>query len=392
MAITILQAPRTRTPVYNDVVLTVDSTNVAQPKFSYIFEIYDGTNTTKLATLRIPPEINYQYGVVHLQGILQAFVKSDFFGNDATTGVKPVPNTTYDYYVRIGEEYEVAGVITQFLNLDTVNDTVFAGSLQYEKFVTFDITDYDLNGSKKLFFTNRPLTFYVGLTDEGYTGAYKNAGYNFEVRTYDSSGSLVQTATFDGTTDLFVNVPTAPLSINNTTLLTGTQPLITSSIARYEINCIGTGVPRSVTLDIRLKEYCQSYNLHFLNDFGWFDYFRFITAKESFDFEKDNYKQDPLRLQSDGSYVWSTQDREVVQYQTTQKQKLKLFSDWITEEEAIWLREMVSSPEVYIDWNGNRYSIVITNTNYQVKQEGLDEIFNIELDVEFSVNTIRQKW
>ena len=96
----------------------------------------------------------------------------------------------------------------------------------------------------------------------------------------------------------------------------------------------------------------QLLNYSLFNDLGGFDSFNFKTTKDAWKFEKEFYKQDPKRIQSDGSYVWSNKDREHVQYYTNQKQTIKLVSDWITEEESEWLREMFSSPEMYIEREG----------------------------------------
>ena len=131
MAITIKQSPIEYTSVYNSVVFTCSSSNVAEPKFNFIFEIYDTTNTTLLRTLRIPPEINYSYGVSDVSRVLEDYVGTDFFKYDTDTQPKEAPNSYFKYYIRIGEEYEVAGVITQFLNLYSAPDTIFNGSLKY---------------------------------------------------------------------------------------------------------------------------------------------------------------------------------------------------------------------------------------------------------------------
>lgn len=394
MAITIEQNPADFATVYNDIVVTASSTNVAQPKFNYIFEVYDGSNTTLLRTLRIPPEIDYSYGVCHLQRVLEGYVSTVFFDNVTGTQPKDATGLDYDYYVRVGEEYEVAGVITQYLNLQLVSNTCFGASLLYKNFVNFDIADYELDGNTKQFLTNAPLPIKVQETQQGWITLFNDSpAANFTIKTYLADGTLDQTATItNGATAAFSMFPSAPASLNAATLATGTQPLIDSTIKTYEIYSVD-GTQTSKTYTFEVTDLCNFSTLHFLNDLGGFDSFNFKTTKDAWKFEKEFYKQDPKRIQSDGSYVWSNKDREHVQYYTNQKQTIKLVSDWITEEESEWLREMFSSPEIYIEREGVMYSIKgITQVDYAIKYEYEGNMINIECDVELSIDNYRQRY
>ena len=186
--------------------------------------------------------------------------------------------------------------------------------------------------------------------------------------------------------------PCNPVSLNAATLATGVQPLIDTDIFSYVIFAEDGGAVVSQNYTFNVVDYCTPYTLHFLNDLGGFDSFPFKVAKDSYTFEKEYYKQDPLRIQSDGTYVFSELDREVVQNYTNQKQKTRLVSDWISTEESEWLRELFSSPEIYLQ-NGSTFtSVLLKVTDYQVKYEEFDEIFNIEVEIEYSVDSYRQRY
>ena len=393
MAITKKYQPASGSPVYNPIIYTVSSTNVAQPKFNFIFEVYDGTNTTLLRTLRIPPEINYSYGIVDVSRIVESYLGTDFFKNLAGTEFKDCDNSFYDYYIRFGEEYEVAGVITQYLNLTSATKSCINASLLYKEFITFDFDDYELAGTSSPFLTNID-TRTVDRTDEGYMHfANYTPPTNIKIQTYFSDGSIDQTATItNAATSYIAMFPSNPASLNAATLATGTQPLIDTDIFSYVIFAENTGAVVSQEYNFNVVDYCTPYTLHFLNDLGGFDSFPFQVAKDSFTFEKEYYKQDPLRIQSDGTYVFSNMDREVVQNYTNQKQKTRLISNWITTEESEWLRELFSSPEIYLQ-NGSEFtSVLLKVTNYEQKYEEFNEIFNIEVEVEYSVDSYRQRY
>jgi len=392
MAITIKQQPNNFTLVYNSVIATASSTNVAQPKFNFIFEIYDSTNTTLLRTLRIPPEINYSYGVVDLGRVLEDYVGTDFFKQIAGTQFKDCDNSFYNYWLRIGEEYEVASVITQYLNLASFNAYVLNSGVIYQNFINFDFNDYITLTTSSKFLTNID-NRTVDRTDEGYMHFLNEEPFvNIKIQTYFSDGSIDQTATITNNATSIVGMfPCNPASLNAATLATGVQPLIDTDIFSYVIFAEdGAVVSQNYTFNV--VDYCTPYTLHFLNDLGGFDSFPFMVAKDSYTFEKEYYKQDPLRIQSDGTYVFSDLDRELVQNYTNQKQKTKLISNWISTEESEWLRELFSSPEIYLQ-NGSTFtSVLLKVTDYQVKYEEFDEIFNIEVEIEYSVDSYRQRY
>ena len=392
MAISVIQTTPVYGSVYNPLVITCSSTNVAQPKFNFIFEIYDSTDTTLLRTLRIPPDINYSYGIADLSRVIEDYLGTDFFKKIAGTQFKETVNSIYSYSLRIGEEYEVSGVITQFLNLYQGNSTVINNSLTYSNFVNYSYADYELDGTDKKFLTNID-TRTVDRTDEGYMHFLNVANpANIKIQTYFSDGSIDQTATITNTiSGERGQFPCNPASLNLATLATGSQPLIDTDIASYVIFAEdGAVVSQNYTFNV--VDYCTPYTLHFLNDLGGFDSFPFQVAKDSWTFEKEYYKQDPLRIQSDGTYVFSDLDREVVQNYTNQKKKTRLISNWITSTESEWLRELFSSPEIYLQ-NGSTFtSVLLKVTDYQQKYEEFDEIFNIEVEIEYSVDSYRQRY
>ena len=58
MAITIIAEPQDFTPAYNECKFIVDSTNVNNVGFRYIFDIYESGTSNKIAEYRILPDLN----------------------------------------------------------------------------------------------------------------------------------------------------------------------------------------------------------------------------------------------------------------------------------------------------------------------------------------------
>ena len=394
MAITITQQPREFASVYNDMTTICSSDNTGLDSFSYIIQVYDLAGTTVLSTQRIAPEFQYGYGILNVGRILEGYLATDFFIN-LPNDIKANDNSFVGYTIKIGEEYEVASVLTQFLDLATFNDYAFNASLLNNRWINFDITSYEFDGVTKQFLTDAPNNQRVTIHDKGYTSYYNELQVSrFIYSTYDAAGVLIQTGVIDASTmtSKIGQCPSAPASINSVTLSSGTQPLITSAVSSYTVQAgdLDVGVSEILTFDV---VDCHRGRVHFLNDLGGFDAFNFTAANKSkWEFKKDHYKQNPNRLNSNGTISFAKSDREWVQYYTNQKETLTLVSDWITDEESIWLRSMFSSPEIYLELDGEIKALKgIKQNSYDVKEFQYSELFNIEVELEFSIDNYRQR-
>jgi hypothetical protein len=392
MAITIINSTKDFAPVYNKGIVTASSTNVAQPAFSFVFQLYDGL--TQISKQFIAPDPLYGYGVLDINKVLESYVSTNFFGLTDGIGTKDCDNCFFDYEVRIGERYEVAGVMTEFLNLASETNTVINASLLNADFINVDYQDYLLNTVNKKFLSSAPKRL-VTLNTQGYVNFINTpAPTDFRVITYDASGGALRDVTFDNLTTSKIGMcPIAPINLNQVTLLTGgVQPIITAATVSYIVFAQNAGTV-SEQLQFEMID-CEKVTLHFLNDLGGFDLFVFnASEKTNYKFEKEYYKKDANVLQSDGSIVFSQLDREWVNYFVKQTPTMKLTSDWISDEESLWLRQMFSSPEIYAQIGSTMIALKgISELGYDIKQFEYNDLFNIECVIEFSSESYRQRF
>lgn len=412
MAITILSNPQFYDTVYNEMVFTATSTNVAQPNFKYLVDIYISGAGTKEARLKIPiePDTGNGYCIVDVHRVLESFLNSDFGDNTSVVGVTANPNSIIDYQVKFGEEYDVATVLTQFPDL-TVDILRYAwnGSVNYPDHINVGYVPFLLDDSAARFLTNAPNGQEISTTDSGWLYYFPDVDDNireFEIKTYDSAGSLIGTwkltnpLTHATTSEYLGKVTSAPISIGalpNTQFAAGVQPVFAGTEASYTIQALnGLALPVSEVRTFNLIDACKypRQTVHFLNELGGFDVKNFNLARvDSHDIERRSYKKNPQRITAEGSYPYSLQDRQTVQYYTKSTPKVKLTSDWITEAESIWLRELVESPEIYLEDENNVMIAVrqITMANYQVKTDTVDKLYNLEIELELSYDNYRQR-
>lgn len=102
MAISIIAEPQEFTPAYNECKFIINSTNVNNTGFRYIFDIYESGTSNKIAEYRILPDLN-GYGEQDLSKLLSSQVTYNF--SPSITTFYDANNCYYKYDVKFGEEY-----------------------------------------------------------------------------------------------------------------------------------------------------------------------------------------------------------------------------------------------------------------------------------------------
>ena len=103
MATTIIAEPQAFTPAYNECKFIVDSTNVNNAGFRYIFEVFESGTANRIGYYKALPTYGTGYGEQDLSKLLSNMVTFDF--NPAITTFYDAANSYYKYDVKVGEEY-----------------------------------------------------------------------------------------------------------------------------------------------------------------------------------------------------------------------------------------------------------------------------------------------
>lgn len=397
MAITIISTPKDYAPAVNKMVYTASSTNVGQTSFSYLVDVYiDGT---KVIGYKIAPDIN-DYLQIDVNEVIQTYLDSFILPFDNVQGSLDDEIALINYQVKFGEEYEVTGTLTQYPDL-TVDSTRYAinGGLDRNKSIDWDSDNYLADTNIGKYLTNAPLVRYTTINDHGELAFFNYDGLASKVIivTYDDVDSILNTyeISANASSDL-IKIPANPSSINNVQagdILVGTQPLITDSIASYRLSVFDSS-NNPLTELIQYKLQCENKaRVHFLNEFGQFDSFNFTKRIDTnTKIERSTSKREVYNLDSGGNFIESKADIERVQHYVKTSKTLKLKSDWITEEENEWLKELISSPVTYLEDNGELIALEgCTVTTHESKNQNQDKLFNLELEFNFGYDNYRQR-
>lgn len=405
MALTIYNTPNQYAPAYNQMIFTLSSTNVAQPNFRYIADVYIN-GSSEYTRLQCAPNPTNSSGVFDISGIAQNFLSQD--ADDNTTTFKQCQNSIAYYSVQFGEQYGASSGITNYTNLTNSTGYCFNGVFEPLAFLDFATNTYVLNSSSSQFLTDRP-TFETRAGEKlilGFMTDSANEAYNLEIVSYYDEGTIFNTVrtqnpftALSNRKDRSINVRVDHdwlSSLTNSDLSFGTTPIFSASYEYYTIkikNSVGAVVSETITI-YPGEDICSKYSpirFKFMNNYGKYDYFTFTGAKtKNTAIKRNTFKSNPNDWNT-GGYNYNRMSRGVVQYETILDDTITIQSDWITEAESAWLEQLVTSPDVYIYDGSNLVSVNITDSSYATKYVASDQLFNLSITFQYSQNRKRQR-
>jgi hypothetical protein len=374
VALSITQQPNQYAPAYNDTnfVITESSGGIyTKDNFKFIAEVKQ--STTSLAKLKAP--IYYgstNKGVFNIGRILENYVSYDWNYNDSLAS--GCTNSIMDYKVEFGYEYSATatGSVVEYTNLTSATGSVWNASLSEIDLVNYT-GQYTMDGDGLFLTPFRNKRIYRNQKDWLY--AIRNTATSAVVTYSDASTQTL----------------TLPVS-NVVRIPSGSQLTIPSGATYYDIVLKNGGTTLSETYRVTIIDECSKYDttdLFFLNSLGGFDSFRFNKVRrDTYDIQRKQFKSNPYTLGA--SYGYQTSSFKSKTYDTNLTHKVKMFSNWITEEQSQWLLDLVSSPVVFA-YDGTLVAVNIDANSYEVKKHIQDNAFFVELDVTYSLDSKRQR-
>jgi hypothetical protein len=393
----ITQNPQTYSPAYNELIYVVHSDNHALANYKYICDIYAADGTTRLARIKRIPQPD-GYGVFDLHRILENYLSYDI--NASATGFTSNAKSFCGYIVKMGEEYGTDPL--QYLDLAT--DTkryVFNGIFDFPDFINYLQDDWLIaSGTQKSFLTNAPRTQDVRPDTNAWLHFMTDTDvvYQLVLKTYDASGALLSTwSLLNPLTDItvdanhFLRVPAGPANAG-----TAFGATLDSGIHHYTLHLedsSANAISETFTYTINTDPTKYTwYRLHFLNKMGGFDSFDFRQmSRATLDILRTLYRKH-TGYEVAGAWGYDAEARGDTQYDTEVKEKLLINSDWISDTEAAWLEELLTSPAVYLERADRSLLAINLETNtYEIKQKANDKLINIQLAFSYAFDKYRQR-
>ena len=398
--ITLVQPTAEILPAFNRINYTISSTNANLSGFKYVVKVYNSNDeliTQAFYDSPANPADSVEFDVSKFVSV--NFNYSSGFYQVATS----VSNTNIikGYYLKCYEYYEVAGVfqIVSASEVISLFKYAFAASFPLLEFDKWSTTFTGFTYADYLEYTGESNSEYKPLTD---WNTIKLRETDSQIFGFINIGNFVNCELLvtyaNATTQTYFITPAAVVD------RTITYIKITPSTYGANVNNIqlfvnwNNGSARRYKFATLYTQSCGKFDpmrLAYLNKYGVYDFFNFdLVSKTTFDVEKKGYERNYSGsiYESDGIRVKNINPI----YYTKETQKWKIISDYLTDSQAEILRELYSSPLVYMNLVNDNYITPSwipakpTATSYEVKKTAIDKVFNIELELEFQLINNRQ--
>jgi len=421
MAITERQAPTTPNQAESDLLFSVTSNNGSRPQFQFVAKIIDERDGNEVLIKQQPMPAGSLPAAKAIFNINQ--ITSDYMGTDKIWKTAKIStNTSANEFSVIFYEETGSSVSS---SVSIVNGT--SGSSVYLLDGVVEMNSGDWNWPSGSYYTasillnddayrvqhaltNSPLT--QSIRDGEYAtlsvinGNFDNSDeqaqdiYQVEFAVYDEGGSNIQNLSYYNTVANGGGPRTSGAyfwddvgvfdsqTIGTKMLHIGVGPenlvdavaTLDSDWAYYRVRVVqqesdGTASQISSYFEkwfTKQTPECDYEGTRFawLNELGGWDYFTFPYANSKSDsIERKTYQQGFVNYSENSGYLatYDISRRGSRQYSTNYEETRVAESDWLTTEEADWLRELVESPNVYIQSGTDFLPVVMDTANFDYK-------------------------
>jgi hypothetical protein len=293
-----------------------------------------------------------------------------------------------DFEVKFGEEYSG----TTYLDLETtskfaynyVQDYLYTPTsqpyvtpLEYETQYQGNIISNRDYSNIKFSGTQTGYLFISFLSDAENT----TKNHSIDVSVYNGSTTTNYTGSTTSFKD-FALLDISPRGINGY-IGAGTIP---DSYVYYDVKVKIAGVIKSTARVYKTCTQDDVVSLHFLNSVGGYDTFEFTAVnRQTRNIEKSSFEA--IEWEYASNYMNRANSYGVLyggtnQFVTRQSLSYKLISDWVNFVDYLWLKELIASPEVYLERGNTFIPVQISTSSWTEKKKFRDKAFNLELDIE----------
>lgn len=366
------------------------SSNSGQVDFKYVFDVFvDGV---QLVRTKVFPEPSNGRGYFDAMPIVKNEITYGWFTPVNATNSEAVWLTKSDtlnekiYQLRVGEDYSG----TTYLNLVSGNVTTYNYSAPLFKRRQISISQ-KLNN----WLTNRPLNIKAKTTDKVLIPLFRNStdSWEFELKKYGFSNNLIDTKSFYNpfSYNIYNELDLGISAINRQILNDySLSNYIDENVKYYTIRGFRTGdfTTDLLTVNIDCNPNYTPINLYFINAFGMFDTARFdLASRLTMDVERKTFEQRNYTLNNstvdyyDANNVYN---ESKINYGSKSNHSYKLTMNYPTDAEYIWLAELIVSPQIYAEIDGNYYPVSIKSNNYEYSTYTNNRLKALEIDIDLN--------
>ena len=350
------------------------SDNSGSTDMKYIFDVYKGNE--QLVRVKVFPDPTNGKGYFDASPIVRNEVTYEWFVPENSGVLLATPSQSGEvaltYSIRVGED--VSGVMTTNMASGNVKAFNYVPSLFKRR--KLDFTQYN-----NKWLTNRPNYAKLTLTEKLMIGVKTTGILDLLVETYGYNNSLIDSEDIGVGVNGIQQLDISPSAINNEF-----SGLIDSNVAYYTITDLSNNLNKFKVYVDCLPIYTPI-NLHFINACGVFDTARFkLASKLTMDLERKLFEKQDYRFGSSSVGYYNSKNvyyESKINYGSKAMWSYNLTMDYPTDAEYQWLSELITSPLIYMELDGNYYPVTIKDTNYEYSTYNTNKlkVLNVNIDV-----------
>ena len=329
-----------------------------------------------------------------------------FFQND---------NSHFEYFMVINEE-DIDAATDRYKDVGVSifeQKSVWNGVRNIVDWLDFDYNDFIINApsATKRFLTDAPSIRNINSAQSDwlyYIVNDKLSANKFLINAYDDvngTGTLLSSGfvtspypTSNNYDSQYWRIAIGPQDIANidASLMTGSTPsTVLNGAKSYTIMLLNsTNVQESEAVTFNLDQQCSKYEpvrLHWLNRLGGVDSFNFnLKSIDKTDVKRESYHQQHHTF-TGFTYDYTKASRGQTDYDIQMTEKLTVNTDYVTEDESIWMEDLFTSPVLYREVNNELIAMNITGKSIQKKTSLNDKLMQYKFELNYSLTNRRQR-
>jgi hypothetical protein len=420
MAVTITNTFNDVVAMQKPLVLTASSTNTSEPKFRYVMTV----DVNSVEVVKVKQQAN-QNDYVHfdLYQIIKDYFETKYL--DGGTEIHKIittvdgDNTALFIELNVYEEYATSSTTDPTEYPSTGNDTdsflAINSTFQFTDGVTPTLAGvYEFNNdtTEIQWLTNMPTRLKTrpgeyqtaAILASDFRGAVSTS-LRYSITFYEADGTQISTANITRTTigmDNFVAtksavnagvlyqfIPIGYQNLEDQSFNTSIRPSTQANLAYYTINIFdnsGDYITKTYRFDIAECSRYTPIQLAWVNSLGAWDYYTFeLASLKKLNIQRETFRKPFGNWGAGATYTYSQYESGDTIYKIEADKQYTVNSDWLNDSDFEWLQELLMSKEVqFVNENGDFTPVIITDTDYEIKEELNKKLNNLTLSFKLS--------
>lgn len=381
MALTVSQTPQIYTPAYNEQIFVALSNQIAVADFYYLVQFQVGGSIIYTKKILQRPD---GYCVFDAIEVVKNYIKHSF--NPTVTDITYATDSAVAVTVYIKEFYSAAVQSTY-----TYNYVAWNACLDSLTFNTYNYLDYVTNGGVIKLLSPNASEYLVpngkiNIKADNWLHFFKD---DFTDITFVLSKS---TGVFKGSINKTIPSGTYIHYVNAGAKIFDGSGITVDVTDKLSITFNGSSITR---FNFSFTDVCSKsvqYNVYYYKRNGAIGFKTFELVSQETMTKKTNTVRMNTKTLTSGVYSAPTYKREKNVVSTVTQKSITLNTNWITEQQAIELNELFSSPMVWLQLEtGDYYPITITDNSYKFSKHVNDKLFNYSITADYDNTETRQR-